>query len=69
MNSKSTLIKINQVYKATDDGFDFSVLVDGEGHIIACFWQTGAMRDAFDRYGSYCCLDAMMRVLNTSGLP
>jgi hypothetical protein len=50
-NSKSTLIKINQVYKATDDGFD------------------GAMRDAFDRYGSYCCLDAMMRVLNTSGLP
>ena len=30
----------------------------------------GAMCDAFDRYGSYCCLDAMMRVLNTTiGLP
>ena len=60
-NSKSTLIKINQVYKATDDGFDFSVLVDGESRIIACgVWQSAAMLDAFDRYGSYCCLDVMM---------
>ena len=44
--------------------------MDGESRIIACgVWQSGAMLDDFDRYGSYCCLDAMMRVLNTSGLP
>ena len=44
--------------------------MDGESRIIACgVWQSGAMLDAFDRYGSYCCLDVMMRVLNTSGLP
>ena len=68
-NPRSTIIEMNQVYKINDSGFDFAVHTNGEGEIIAIFWQTGAMRDAFDRYGSYCCVDAMLRTLNTSGLP
>lgn len=68
-SSNSTLIKVNQVYKTTDDGYDFSIMLDGDKCIVGILWQTGAMRDAFDRYGSYMSLDAMLRKMNTSGLP
>ncbi|GFH44252.1 hypothetical protein CTEN210_00726 [Chaetoceros tenuissimus] len=61
------IIVNSQMYKLSDENFDFSVGVDEDDKIVGIFWQTGAQRAAFDRYGSTLCADGMGRVTNTQG--
>lgn len=53
------IIVNSQMYKLSDENFDFSVGVDEDDKIVGIFWQTGAQRAAFDRYGSTLCADGM----------
>ncbi|GFH60074.1 hypothetical protein CTEN210_16550 [Chaetoceros tenuissimus] len=61
------IITNSQMYKLSDENFDFSIGVDEDDNIVSIFWQTGAQRAAFDRYGSTLCADGMGRVTNTQG--
>ena len=54
----STMAKLNK-------GFAFQFLQDTTGRYTGCIWMTATMRSDFERFGSYICLDAMQKTINT----
>ena len=45
-------------------GFVYEIARDGSGTVVGAVWQTATMRDNFERFGDYICLDVMKRELN-----
>jgi len=45
-------------------GFVYEVARDGSGAVVGAVWQTATMRDTFERFEDYICLDVMKRELN-----
>jgi len=45
-------------------GFVYEVARDGSGAVVGAVWQTATMRDNFERFGDYICLDVMKREHN-----
>ena len=50
-------------------GFVYDVAKDGNGEVVGAVWQTATMRDNFERFGGYSCLDVMKREINTLEWP
>ena len=48
-----------------DPEFAFEILNDSEGEVTGCFWMTSTMRKNFELFGSFICVDAMKRDINT----
>ena len=48
-----------------DKGFRYHCAIGPNGQVNRVVWQTASMRSNFERFGSYICIDAMMRELNT----
>ena len=46
-------------------GFTYRLAHDSEGVCNGVLWMTASMRENFRRYGSYICLDAMKRGINS----
>jgi hypothetical protein len=46
-------------------GFDYRFAMDSDGTCNGVLWMTSTMRENFIKFGSYICLDAMKRELNT----
>ena len=45
-------------------GFSYQFAFDSEGVINGVVWQTATMRDNFERFGGFICLDMMKRGIN-----
>ena len=45
-------------------GFAYELAYDSEGTINGAVWQTATMRDNFERFGGFICLDVMKRGIN-----
>ena len=71
MNEKSgedtfcTFFEYMQLMKQNNKGFQYQFLENNVGRITGCVWQTAVMRDNFERFGGYICIDAMKRHINT----
>ena len=48
-----------------DPEFVYEILEDTNGQITGCLWMTSTMRENFDLFGGYVCVDAMKRGINT----
>jgi len=69
LESGNTIDSLNRIYKGSDDTFDYRLQLDNKGMINGIVWMNGAMRDAFDRFGTMINLDAMKHSFNTHLLP
>ena len=75
MNEKSgedtfcTFFEYMQLMKQNNKGFQYQFLENNVGTITGCVWQTAVMRDNFERFGGYICIDAMKRHINTLDWP
>ena len=71
MNEKSggdtfcTFVEYMELIAENNKGFQYQFLQNNLGTITGCVWQTAVMRDNFDRFGAYICIDAMKRQINT----
>ena len=50
-------------------GFQYRLAIGNDNKINGVVWMTATMRSNFERFGSYLCLDAMKRELNTLNWP
>ena len=57
------------VLSTRDKGFRYRCAIGPNGQVNGVVWQTASMRSNFERFGSYICIDAMMRELNTLNWP
>ena len=67
-----TLISFSDYLKILSEqavGFAYELAYDSEGTINGAVWQTATMRDNFERFGGFICLDIMKRGLNKLLLP
>ena len=48
-----------------DPEFVYEILEDTSGQITECLWMTATMRENFDLFGGYVCVDAMKSGINT----
>ena len=48
-----------------DKDFEYQILRDVNGEITGCLWMTSTMRKNFELFGSFICVDAMKRGINT----
>jgi len=58
-----------ELYTDNDPFFDFHIKTGDDGSITGIAWMTGAMRDAFERYGTAVFTDMMKSAFNTSLFP
>ena len=42
-------------------GFVYEIGRDGGGAVVGAVWQTATMRDNFERFGDFICIDMMKR--------
>ena len=54
-----------ELLSAKDPEFVYEILEDTNGQITGCLWMTSTMRENFDLFGGYVCVDAMKRGINT----
>ena len=62
-----TLISFSDYLKILSEravGFAYELAYDSEGTINGAVWQTATMRDNFERFGGFICLDMMKRGIN-----
>ena len=75
MNEKSgddtfcTFYEYMQLISQNNQGFQYQFLQNNVGTITGCVWQTAVMRDNFEQFGGYICIDAMKRHINTLDWP
>ena len=71
MNNKSgedtfcTFFKYIKLIAENKKGFQYQFLQNNIGTITGCVWQTVVMRDNFEQFGGYICIDTMKRHINT----
>jgi len=53
-----------QILSEKAKGFAYDIAHDSDGTINGAVWQTATMRDNFERFGGYLCLDVMKRGIN-----
>ena len=54
-----------ELLSSKDPEFVYEILEDTNGQITGCLWMTSTMRENFDLFGGYVCVDAMKRGINT----
>jgi hypothetical protein len=64
-SSFCTLVQFMEMTKKRCNGFDYRFAIDSDGTCNGVLWMTSTMRENFIKFGSYICLDAMKRELNT----
>ena len=57
------------VLSSRDKGFQYRLAIGIDGNVNGVVWMTASMRSNMERFGSYICVDAMMRELNTLNWP
>ena len=58
-----------QLISLKSKGFQYRLAIGDNEKINGVVWMTATMRSNFERFGSYICLDAMKRELNTLNWP
>ena len=58
-----------QLIAQNNKGFQYQFLQNNVGTIAGGVWQTAVMRDNFEQFGGYICIDAMKRHINTLDWP
>ena len=58
-----------QLISLKSKGFQYRLAIGDNQKINGVVWMTATMRSNFERFGSYICLDAMKRELNTLNWP
>jgi len=53
-----------QILSEKAKGFVYDIAYDSDGTINGAVWQTATMRDNFERFGGFICLDVMKRGIN-----
>ena len=53
-----------QILSEKAKGFAYDLAYDSDGTINGAVWQTATMRDNFERFGGFICLDVMKRGIN-----
>ena len=64
---ESSLVSFTDYLKILSDkapGFVYDLAYDSKGTINGAVWQTATMRDNFERFGGFICLDVMKRGIN-----
>ena len=64
-----TFVEYMQLIAENNRGFQYQFLQNNTGTITGCVWQISVMRDNFERFGGYICIDAMKRHINTLDWP
>jgi hypothetical protein len=64
-----TLTEILEQMTLLNAGFKYQMFQGSNGKITGCIWQTAVMRDNFERFGNFVCVDSMKRELNTYAWP
>ena len=64
-----TFMEYMQLIAKNNKGFQYQFLQNNPGTITGCDWQTAVMRDNFERFGGYICIDGMKRHINILDWP
>ena len=59
-----TFAEYMEALRDSNLGFDYQLLADTNGRYTGCIWQTSTMKDNFDRFGGFLCIDAMKHGIN-----
>ena len=66
-NGNDSLLQFKDYFEVLAEnakGFSYELSYDTEGVITGVIWQTATMRDNFERFGAFICLDMMKRGIN-----
>ena len=64
-NCLNSFTEYMETMKLRDKEFQHQILADDNGEVTGCIWMTSTMRNNFELYGGFVCVDAMKRDLNT----
>ena len=71
-NNTDTIVTFKEYMLSLEiqnEGFAVTFLRSSQGCITGCIWQTGFMRDNFERFGGFVSMDAMKRNLTSLDWP